>query len=69
VVPRKGYREDRFRIDAPLKEEIPTKTVFTHEEKKNQIIVTAERMVTATNRNASVEKVLSVLKKFIITHS
>ena len=69
-VPTKvGIGEDRFRIDAPLKEEIPYKTVVNLEEKKNQIIVTAGADGTATYRIASVEKVLSVLKKFIITQA
>ncbi|BBL67894.1 CheF family chemotaxis protein [Methanoculleus chikugoensis] len=64
-----GIAEDRFRIDLPLKQEIPYKSVVDLEEKKNQIIITAGADGEAVYRIASVEKVLAVLKKFIITQA
>ncbi|MDN5341046.1 MAG: taxis protein CheF [Euryarchaeota archaeon] len=64
-----GIAEDRFRIDAPLNQEIPYRSVVDLEEKKNQVIVTAGAGGEAVYRIASVEKVLQVLKKFIITQA
>jgi len=64
-----GIGEDRFRIDAPLNREIPYKSVVDLEEKKNQIVVTAGANGETVCRIASVEKVLTVLKKFIITQA
>jgi len=67
VAAKMGIGEDRFRIDAPLNREIPYKSVVDLEEKKNQIMVTAGANGEVVCRIASVEKVLTVLKKFIIT--
>jgi hypothetical protein len=64
-----GIAEDRFRIDVPLKQEVPYKSVIDLEEKKNQVIITAGADGEAVYRIASVEKVLAVLKKFIITQA
>ncbi len=64
-----GIAEDRFRIDVPLKHEVPYKSVIDLEEKKNQVIITAGANGEAVYRIASVEKVLVVLKKFIITQA
>ena len=61
-----GIGEDRIRIDAPLDCEIPYKSVVDLEEKKNQVVITAGAEGELVYRIASVEKVLSVLKKFII---
>ncbi len=64
-----GIAEDRFRIDAPLNQEIPYKSVVDLEEKKNQVLITVGAEGEAVYRIASVEKVLLVLKKFIITQA
>ena len=61
-----GIGEDRFRIDAPLNTEIFYKSVVDLDEKKNQVVITAGAEGKTVYRVASVEKVLSVLKKFII---
>ncbi|KLK87187.1 hypothetical protein SZ63_11310 [Methanoculleus sediminis] len=64
-----GIAEDRFRIDAPLNQEIPYKSVVDLEEKKNQVIITTGANGEGVYRIASVEKVLLVLKKFVITQA
>ncbi len=64
-----GIGEDRFRIDAPLEREILYKSVVDLDEKKNQVVITAGADGELIYRIASVEKVLSVLKKFIITQA
>ncbi|MDD2472997.1 MULTISPECIES: CheF family chemotaxis protein [unclassified Methanoculleus] len=64
-----GIGEDRFRIDAPLNVEVLYKSVVDLEEKKNQVMVTAGVDGASVYRIASVEKVLSVLKKFVITQA
>ena len=61
-----GIGEDRFRIDAPLEREVLYKSVVDLEGKKNQVVITAGAGGEFIYRIASVEKVLSVLKKFII---
>jgi len=62
-----GIGEDRIHIGAPLDCEIPYKSMVDLEEKKNQVLITAGPDAEETYRIASVEKVLSVLKKFVIT--
>jgi helix-turn-helix protein len=64
-----GIGEDRFRIDTPLNREILYKSVVDLDEKKNQVVVTAGANGESVYHIASVEKVLSVLKKFIITQA
>lgn len=64
-----GIGEDRIRIAAPLDCEITYKSVVDLEEKKNQVVITAGTDNGQVCRIASVEKVLSVLKKFIITQA
>jgi hypothetical protein len=64
-----GIGEDRFRINAPLEREILYKSVVDLEGKKNQVVITAGAEGEFIYRIASVEKVLSVLKKFIITQA
>ncbi|HNQ33538.1 MAG TPA: CheF family chemotaxis protein, partial [Methanoculleus sp.] len=64
-----GIGEDRIRIAAPLDREITYKSVVDLEEKKNQVTITAGTDKDLVYRIASVEKVLSVLKKFIITQA
>ena len=64
-----GIGEDRIRIAAPLDCEITYKSVVDLEEKKNQVTITAGTDKDLVYRIASVEKVLSVLKKFIITQA
>ena len=64
-----GIAEDRFRIEAPVDREIPYRSVVDLEEKRNQIIVAVGGDGEAVYRIASVEKVLTVLKKFIITQA
>ncbi|MCM2466818.1 CheF family chemotaxis protein [Methanoculleus oceani] len=61
-----GIGEDRFRIEAPLEREIVYKSVVDLERKKNQVVITAGAEGESVYRIASVEKVLTVLKKFII---
>ena len=69
-VPTKvGIAEDRFRIEAPVDREIPYRSVVNLEEKRNQIVVAVGGDGEAVYRIASVEKVLTVLKKFIITQA
>jgi helix-turn-helix protein len=63
-----GIGKDRIRIGAPLDREILYKSMVDLEERKNQVtITTGSDEAVETFRIASVEKVLSVLKKFIIT--
>ncbi|NLA38943.1 MAG: hypothetical protein GX882_06120 [Methanomicrobiales archaeon] len=62
-----GIGEDRIRIGAPLDCEIPYRSMVDLEEKKNQVTIIAGPEAEETYQIASVEKVLSVLKKFIIT--
>ncbi|WP_292520683.1 CheF family chemotaxis protein [Methanoculleus sp.] len=62
-----GIGEDRIRIDAPLGCEIPYKSMVDLEEKKNQVMIATGVNAEKIYRIASVEKVLSVLKKFVIT--
>jgi len=64
-----GIAEDRFRIEAPVDREIPYRSVVDLEEKRNQIIVAVGGDGEAVYHIASVEKVLTVLKKFIITQA
>lgn len=64
-----GIAEDRFRIDAPLNQEIPYRSVVDLDEKKNQVIITAGVDEEAIYRIASVEKVLQILKKLIVTQA
>ncbi len=64
-----GIGEDRFRIDAPIEREIPYKSVVDLEGKKNQVVINAGAEGELVYRIASVEKVLTVLKKFIITQA
>ena len=64
-----GIAEDRFRIDAPLNQEIFYKSVVDLDEKRNQVIITTGGEVKAVYRIASVEKVLRIVKRFIITQA
>lgn len=61
-----GIGEDRIRIDAPLNREVPYKSMVDLREKKNQVVITAGANGEDVYQIASVEKVLTVLKKFII---
>jgi helix-turn-helix protein len=61
-----GIGEDRIRIGAPLDCEVLYKSVVDLEEKKNQVVIAAGANAESVYRIASVEKVLTVLKKFII---
>ncbi|MDN7023387.1 hypothetical protein FGU65_00475 [Methanoculleus sp. FWC-SCC1] len=61
-----GIAEDRIVIGDPVARDIPYKSVVDLEQKKNQVIITAGSSPEEVYRIASVEKVLQVLKKFII---
>lgn len=67
VLTKMGIGEDRIHIGTPLNREIPYRSMVDLEEKKNQVLITAGPNAEITCRIASVDKVLSVLKKFIIT--
>ncbi len=62
-----GIGEDRIHIGAPLECEIPYRSMVDLEAKKNQVTIVAGPDAAEVYRIASVEKVLSVLKKFVIT--
>ncbi len=64
-----GIAEDRIQIGAPLDCEITYKSVVDLAEKKNQVVITAGTDGDRVCRIASVDKVLTVLKKFIITQA
>ena len=64
-----GIAEDRIRIAAPLDCEITYRSVVDLEEKKNQVVIAAGTDGEQVCRIASVDKVLVILKKFIITQA
>ncbi len=61
-----GIAEDRIVIGSPVSREIPYKSIVDLEQKKSQVIITIGGGPEEVYRIASVEKVLQVLKKFII---
>jgi len=67
IVVKLGIGEDRLVIPAPVNKEILFKTVQDVAERKNVLIITAKTDVEAVYKILSVEKVLAILKKMILT--
>ena len=67
IVVKLGIGEDRLVIPAPVNKEILFKTVLDVAERKNVLIITAKTDVEAVYKILSVEKVLAILKKMILT--
>jgi taxis protein CheF len=67
IVVKLGIGEDRIVIPAPVNKEILFKTVMDVAERKNVLIITAKTDVEAVYKILSVEKVLAILKKMILT--
>jgi len=67
VVVKLGVGEDRLVIPAPVSKEILFKTVLDVAERKNVLIITAKTDAEATYKILSVDKVLAVLKKMILS--
>ena len=61
-----GVSEDRISFPAPLEREVLFKSVFDLEERKNILIITVKGNPDTIIRIASVEKVLTVLKRLIL---
>jgi hypothetical protein len=66
IVVKMGVAEDRIFLPAPVSKEIPFKTITDVSEKKNIIIITSKTDTVTVYKILSVEKVLQVLKKFIL---
>ncbi|RXE55284.1 hypothetical protein ABH15_10915 [Methanoculleus taiwanensis] len=66
VPTRMGIAEDRITIGAPVSAEILYKSIVDLEQKKNQVSITTGGESERTYRIASVDKVLEVVKKFVI---
>lgn len=67
VVVKAGLGEDRITLPAPVEKEVLFKSVFDLEDRKNILIVTVKGTPDAVVRIASVEKVLVVLKRLILS--
>jgi taxis protein CheF len=67
VVVKLGVGEDRLVIPAPVNKEILFKTVLDVAERKNILIITVKTDAEAVYKILSVEKVLAILKKLILT--
>jgi hypothetical protein len=67
VVIKATVGEDKITLPAPIDKEIPFKTVFDLEERKNILILSVKGSPDFIIRIASVEKVLVVLKRLILT--
>ncbi|MDD5419129.1 MAG: CheF family chemotaxis protein [Methanomicrobiaceae archaeon] len=65
---RMGIAEDRIAIAAPVDCEIPYRSVVDLFENKSQIVITTAGESACIYRIASVDKVLEVLKRFIVTN-
>ena len=66
IVVKLGIADDLIAIPAPVNKEILFKTVTDIAEKKNILIITAKTDMYSVYKILSVEKVLQVLKKFIL---
>jgi taxis protein CheF len=66
VVIKLGIGEDRIVLPAPVNKEVLFKTVVDIAERKNLLIITAKTDTEAVYKIASVDKVLSVLKKLVL---
>lgn len=67
VVVKLGVGEDRIVLPAPVNKEILFKTVTDVAERKNILIITARSTTEEVFKILSVDKVLQVLKKLILT--
>jgi hypothetical protein len=67
IVTKLGITDDRISIPAPFNTEILFKTVSDIAEKKNVLIITVKTDKETVYRILSVEKVLQILKKLILT--
>ncbi len=66
IVVKMGIAEDRIVLPAPVSKEILFRTVTDIAEKKNILIITVKTDTESVYKILSVEKVLQVLKKFIL---
>jgi len=66
IVVKMGIAEDRIVLPAPVSKEILFRTVADIAEKKNILILTVKTDTDSVYKILSVEKVLQVLKKFIL---
>jgi helix-turn-helix protein len=67
IVVKLGIGEDRIVIPAPVNKEVLFKTVLDVAERKNVLIITAKTDTEVIYKILSVEKVLAILKKLILT--
>ncbi|MDD1687059.1 CheF family chemotaxis protein [Methanoregula sp.] len=67
IVIKLGIGEDRIALPAPVNKEVLFKTVVDVEEKKNILIITDKTNVEVVYKILSVDKVLAVLKKMILS--
>ena len=67
IVVKMGISEDRIVLPAPVSKEIPFRTITDVTEKKNILIITAKTDTESVYKILSVEKVLQVLKKFVLS--
>lgn len=67
VTTKMGIGEDRIHIGTPLNREVPYRSVVDLEAKGSQVLITTDPDAGEAYHIASVDKVLSVLKTFIIT--
>jgi hypothetical protein len=68
IVIKAGVGEDRLSFPAPVEKEVLFKSIFDLEEKKNILIITSKGTPDTVIRIASVEKVLLILKRLILTN-
>ncbi|MGA2162592.1 MAG: CheF family chemotaxis protein [Methanoregula sp.] len=68
IVIKAGVGEDRLSFPAPVEKEVLFKSIFDLEERKNILIITSKGTPDTVIRIASVEKVLLVLKRLILTN-
>ncbi|MFA6363559.1 CheF family chemotaxis protein [Methanoregula sp.] len=68
VVIKAGVGEDRISFPAPVDTEVLFKSVFNLEEKKNVLVITVKGNPDTIIRIASIEKVLIILKRLILTN-
>ena len=66
IVVKMGIAEDRVVLPAPVSREILFRTVADIAEKKNILIITVKTDTESVYKILSVEKVLQILKKFIL---
>jgi helix-turn-helix protein len=66
IVVKMGIAEDRIVLPAPVSKEIPFRIIIDVTEKKNILIITTKTDTYSVYKILSVEKVLQVLKKFIL---